>query len=38
MTQPAKRYYRVMLGRQSVHSAACFAGGFIGADYEIHQD
>lgn len=38
MTAPTKRYYRVMLGRQSVHAAACFAGSFIGADYEIHQD
>lgn len=33
-----KSYYRVMLGRQSVHAAECFAGGFIGADYEINQD
>jgi restriction system protein len=33
-----KRYYRIMLGRQSVHAAACFAGGFIGADYRIEQD
>jgi restriction system protein len=38
MTQPAKSYYRVMLGRQSVHAAECFTGSFIGADYEIHQD
>lgn len=38
MTQPAKRYYRVMLGRQSVHAAECLAGGFIGTDYEIQQD
>jgi len=35
---PARNYYRVMLGRQSVHAAECFAGGFIGADYQIHQD
>lgn len=38
MTQPAKRYYRVMLGRQSVHAAECLAGGFIGADFGIEQD
>lgn len=28
MTQPARRYYRVMLGRQSVHAAECLAGDF----------
>lgn len=33
-----KSYYRVMLGRQSVHAGECFAGGFIGADYGIAQD
>jgi restriction system protein len=33
-----KSYYRVMLGKQSVHAATCFAGNFIGADYEIAQD
>lgn len=38
MSTSAKHYYRVMLGRQSVHSAECFADGFIGADYEINQD
>lgn len=26
MTQPAKRYRRVMLGRQSIHAAECLAG------------
>lgn len=35
---PAKSYYRVMLGRQSAHVAECLAGGFIGTDFEIHQD
>ncbi len=34
----AKSYYRVMLGRQSAHVAECLAGGFIGTDFEIHQD
>lgn len=38
MTTPAKNYYRVMLGRQSIHAAACLAGGFIGADFGIEQD
>lgn len=33
-----KSYYRVMLGRKSIHAAECFAGGFIGADYGIEQD
>lgn len=27
-----------MLGRKSVHAAACFAGNFIGVDFEIPQD
>jgi len=38
MTRPAKSYYRVMLGRQSVHAAECIASGFIGADFGIEQD
>lgn len=33
-----KKYYRVMLGQKSIHSAAAFAGNFIGADFEINQD
>lgn len=33
-----KSYYRIMLGRGSQHAEACFSGGFIGADFEIHQD
>jgi len=33
-----RSYYRVMLGRKSVHAAECFAGGFIGTDFGIHQD
>jgi restriction system protein len=31
-------YYRVMLGRKSIHAAECFAGDFIGTDYGIHED
>lgn len=38
MTRPAKSFYRVMLGRQSVHAAECLTGGFIGADFGIEQD
>lgn len=33
-----KNYYRLMLGRESVHAAVCFAGSFIGADFGIRQD
>jgi len=33
-----KGYYRVMLGRKSVYAAECFAGGFIGTDFNIHED
>jgi restriction system protein len=38
MIQPAKSYYRVMLGRQSAYAAECLADGFIGADFGIEQD
>lgn len=31
-------YYRVMLGGGHAAASECFAGGFIGADYGIHQD
>lgn len=33
-----KNYYRVMLGEGSKHAEECFAGNFIGADYDIAQD
>jgi restriction system protein len=33
-----KGYFRIMLGKKSVHAAECFAGGFIGADFGIAQD
>ena len=33
-----RNYYRVMLGQGSAHAAECFAGGFIGTDYEIEED
>lgn len=33
-----KTYYRLMLGRKSVHAEACFAGGFVGTDFGIHHN
>lgn len=33
-----KNYYRLMLGRKSIHATECFNGGFIGADFQIEQD
>jgi len=33
-----KSYYRLMLGKGSKHAEECFAGNFIGVDYEIPQD
>lgn len=33
-----KNYYRLMLGRKSIHAEACLAGGFVGTDFGIHQD
>lgn len=30
--------HRIMLGRQSVHAEECYAGNFIGADFDIDQD
>lgn len=33
-----RNYYRIMLGRKSVHAEECFKGNFIGADFDIHQD
>jgi restriction system protein len=33
-----KSYYRVMLGKSSTHAAECFAGGFIGTEFGIHED
>lgn len=38
MTQPARRYYRVMLGRHSAHMPECLAGGFIAADFVSEQN
>lgn len=33
-----KSYYRIMLGKKSIHAATCVAENFIGTDFEIHQD
>jgi restriction system protein len=33
-----KSYYRIMLGRKSVHAEECFAGNFIGAGFDINED
>jgi len=33
-----KNYYRVMLGQKSIHAEECFTGGFIGTDFDMHQD
>jgi restriction system protein len=33
-----KNYYRVMLGRKSIHAADCFSGSFIGTDFGINVD
>lgn len=31
-------YYRIMLGKKSSFVDECVAGGFIGADFDIHED
>lgn len=33
-----KRFYRIMLGRKSIHAEECSKAGFIGADFGINQD
>ncbi len=33
-----KNYYRLMLGKQSVHAALCFQEGFIGGDFTIARN
>ncbi len=33
-----RSFYRLMLGRKSVHAAECFAGDFIGVDFGVDQD
>lgn len=33
-----KQYRRIMLGKQSKHAEECFAGNFVGADFDIAED
>jgi restriction system protein len=33
-----KNYYRIMLGKKSIHAEECFKGNFIGADFGIPMD
>jgi restriction system protein len=33
-----KNYYRIMLGRKSIHADECFKGNFIGVDFGIDID
>jgi len=33
-----KKYYRLMLGKKSVFAKQCFAGNFVGVDYQIPDD
>ncbi len=33
-----RNYYRIMLGKKSIHAQECLTGNFIGTDYGIHQD
>jgi restriction system protein len=33
-----KNYYRIMLGKKSVHAEECFSGNFIGADFGIAEN
>ena len=33
-----KKYYRIMLGKRSIHAEECYKGNFIGADFGIETD
>ena len=33
-----KNYYRIMLGKKSIHAEKCYEGKFIGADFKIDVD
>lgn len=33
-----KNYFRIMLGAKSIYANECYAGNFIGADFEIKKD
>ena len=33
-----RNYFRVMLGKKSVHASDCHKDGFIGTDFDLHED
>lgn len=33
-----RNIYRIMLGQRSTHANACFEGGFVGTDYDLHRN
>jgi len=33
-----KNYYRIFLGKNSIHAQECFSGGFVGAEFNIQED
>ena len=33
-----KNYFQVMLGRKSMYAEQAVAGGYVGADFDIHLD
>ena len=33
-----RNFYRLMLGRKSIHAESCFYGGFVGTDFDVHHD
>ena len=33
-----RNFYRLMLGRKSIHAESCFNGGFVGTDFDVHHD
>ena len=33
-----RNFYRLMLGRKSIHAESCFNGGFVGTDFDVHHE
>ena len=33
-----RNFYRLMLGRKSIHAESCFNGGFVGTDFDVHHN
>ena len=33
-----KNYYRIFLGKGSMHAEECFNGKYVGTDFDLHQD